>query len=240
MKNTIPLVIAVILGLAAVFAVNRKLVRSSVKTNRTKQVLVANHQLQPGAKIEAGAVDAYAIPVAAYMEGRHILDSQQYRIEGLKVINRVAKGSPVLWEDLDTRDEGERVGNGEFVVGVKFRSSALLDSIRAGDEIAIAAMQTMEIKEPSETTNLDVAERVRFEQRLTVLFPCVTVREVSRDSVLVSAPPQKALQLLLASQSIPLYPLLRRKGDSENRGVGVGGSVAVTDLTVEKLSSEQQ
>lgn len=240
MKNTIPLVIAVILGLAAVFAVNRSLARSSVKTNRTKSVLVANLQLQPGSKIEAGAVEAYAIPVAAYMEGRHILDSQKYRIEGLKVVNRVAKGSPVLWEDLDTKDEGERVGNGEFVVSVSFSNSALLENIRPGDEIAIAAMQTMEIKEQASSTNLGVAPRLRREQRLTVLFPCVTVREVSRNSVLISAPPQKALQLLAASQSLPLYPLLRRKGDSENRGVGVGGSVSPGDLTVDKLSAAQQ
>ena len=240
MKNTIPLVIAVILGLAAVFAVNRSLARSAMKTNRTKNVLVANHPLQPGSKIEAGTVEAYPIPVAAYMEGRHILDSQKYRIEGLKVVNRVAKGSPVLWEDLDTKDEGERVGNGEFVVAVRFQNSALLANIRPGDEIAIAAMQMVEITEKSDNTNLEAAPRVRHEQRLTVLFPCVTVRETSRDSVLISAPPQKALQLLLASQSVPLYPLLRRKGDSENRGVGVGGSVAVTDLTVEKLSAAQQ
>lgn len=240
MKNTIPLIMAVILGLAAVFAVNRSIARSAVNTTRTKNVLVANHQLQPGAKIEAGAVEAYAIPVAAYMEGRHILDSQKYRIEGLKVVNRVAKGSPVLWEDLDTKDEGERVGNGEFVVSVRFQNSALLESIRPGDEIAIAALQMMEIQEQSGTTDLGVAPRVRREQRLTVLFPCVTVREISRDSVLVSAPPQKALQLLVASQSIPLYPLLRRKGDSENRGVGVGGSVSAADLTVEKLSVGQQ
>lgn len=227
------------LGLAAVFAVNRSLAKSSVQSNRTKSVLVANHQLQPGAKIEAGAVEAYSIPVAAYMEGRHILDSQKYRIEGLKVVNRVSKGSPVLWEDLDTKDEGERVGNGEFVVAVKFQNSALLDNIRAGDEIAIAAMQMMEIREQAETTNLGVAPRVRREQRLTVLFPCVTIREVSRDSVLISAPPQKALQLLIASQSIPLYPLLRRKGDSENRGVGVGGSVSIADLAVDRLAAEQ-
>lgn len=240
MKNTIPLVIAVIFGLAAVFAVNRSLTRSAVKTNRTKGVLVANRQLQPGTKIEAGAVEAYAIPVAAFMEGRHILDNQKYRIEGLKVVNRVAKGSPVLWEDLDTKDEGERVGNGEFVVSVSFSNSALLENIRPGDEIAIAAMQTMEIREQSENTNLGTAPRIRHEQRLTVLFPCVTVREISRDSVLISAPPQRALQLLAASQSLPLYPLLRRKGDSENRGVGVGGSVSPCDLTVDKLSAAQQ
>lgn len=240
MKNTIPLIIAVMLGLAAVFAVNRSLARSSVKTSRTKKVLVANLQLQPGSKIEAGAVDAYAIPVAAYMEGRHILDTQKYRIEGLKVVNRVSKGSPILWEDLDTKDEGERVGNGEFVVSVRFSNSTLLENIRPGDEIAIAALQTMEIREPSESTNLGAAPRFRREQRLTVLFPCVTVRDVSRDSVLISAPPQKALQLLAASQSLPLYPLLRRKGDSENRGVGVGGSVSASDLTVDKLSAAQQ
>ena len=237
MKNTIPLIVAVILGLAAVFAVNRSLARSSVKTSRTKNILVATSPLGPGDKIESGRVNDEEIPVAAYMEGRHILAVQKSRIEGLKVVNRVSKGSPVLWEDLDTKDEGERVGNGEFVVSVRFGNSALLDNIRPGDDIAIAAWQIVKVKEEAKSSNLGEEPKERSERRLSILFPCETVKEVSRDSVLISAPPQKALQLLAASQSLPLYPLLRRKDDNENRGVGVGGSVSVGNLTGDKPST---
>lgn len=237
MKNTLPLILAVLLGLAAVFAVNRSMVRSSAQTERTKAVLVANEALDPGTVIGSGIVASKSIPVAAFMEGRHVLATQKDRIEGLRVVNRVAKNNPVLWEDLDTKDEGERVGNGEFVVAVRFQSSPLLSRIKSGDEIAIAAMQMVPVDEKSDSTNLKEAPRSRYEQRLTVLFPCETVREVTREAVLISAPPERALQLVVASESFPLYPLLRRQGDTENRGVAVGGSISSRDLTVDRLSS---
>ena len=237
MKNTLPLILAVLLGLAAVFAVNRTMARSSAQTERTKDVLVANNDINPGSKIESGVVTAKPVPFAAYMKGRHILGSQKDRIEGLKVVNRIAKNSPVLWEDLETKDEGERVGNGEFVVAVRFQSSPLVSQLKAGDEIAIAAMQMVEIKEKAETTNLKISADSRYEQRLTVLFPCETIREVTRDSVFISAPPERALQLIVASENYPLYPLLRRQGDSANRGVAPGGSISATDLSAENIAT---
>ena len=226
---------AVLLGLAAVFAVNRKL--SAVeKTEITEEIVVANRDLSAHSKLESGVCGRLSIPREAYLEGRHIRASQLPRIEGLTVLHRIASGSHILWDDLDTGNDGQQVGKGEFVVAVKFQGSSLLEHIRPGDEIAIAALQTVETTERS-GADLNQAPVVRRDRKLTILFPCVKALEVSRDGILVSAPPERALQLLVASQNLPLYPLLRSKDDRENLGVGVGGSVSVGDLTVENLSN---
>lgn len=235
MKNTIPLVMAVLLGLAAVFAVNRKLTAAD-KTELTEEIVVANRELSANSKLEAGVCGRVSIPRTAYLEGRHIRASQIARIEGLSVLHRIAAGSHILWDDLDTGTDDRRVGKGEFVVAVKFQGSDLIEHIRPGDEIAIAALQTVETMQRS-GDDLNAAPVIHRDRRLSILFPCVKALEVSRDSILVSAPPERALQLLVASQNLPLYPLLRSRDDRENLGVGVGGSVSVGDLTVENLSA---
>lgn len=238
MKNTIPLIIAVILGLAAVFAVNRTLARNGKSADRTQSVVVANRELAAGARLESGVCGSVVIPESAYLPGRHVLASSIPRIEGLPVAHRIAMGSHILWDDIDTGAGGEQVGKGEFMVDIAFEDSPLVDHLKPLDEIAIAAMQTVEEEEQS-STDLNAERRVRRVQRLSVLFPCVKVLHVSDGTVSVSAPPEKALQLQMASLSFPLYPLLRRSGDRENMAVGVGGSVSGEDITVEKLSSRQ-
>ena len=238
MINTIPLVMAVLLGLAAVFAVNRTLARSAAKQDKTVAVVVANRELEVDSKIDAGACGSVVIPMAAYLEGRHVPADQIPRIEGLPVSRRISTGDHILWDDLKTETGGMSVGKGEFLVELKFQNSPLLEKLRPLDEIAIAAMQTVEETERTET-NLGSAPRVRTVQRLTVLFPRVKVLSVSRGTVSVSAPPEQALRLQMASLSFPLYPFLRRTGDTSNDSVGVGGSVASSDLSVENLSSDK-
>ena len=237
MKNAIPLIMAVIFGLAAVFAVNRTLARKSGLSQKTQMVVVANRELAAGAKLESGVCGSVRIPESAYLPGRHVLASSIPRIEGLSVAHKIAMGSHILWDDIDTGAGGQQVGKGEFMVDISFQSSPLLSHLKPLDEIAIAAMQTVE-EEVRSGTNLD-AVRVRRVQRLSVLFPCVKVLRVSGGTVSVSAPPEKALQLQMASLSFPLYPLLRRAGDRENMTVGVGGSVAGSDLSVENLAAKQ-
>ena len=234
MKNTIPLVMAVILGLAAVFAVNRKLAMNGKTSERTQSVVVANRDLAAGARLESGVCGSVVIPESAYLPGRHVLASSIPRIEGLSVAHKISMGAHILWDDIDTGTGGEQVGKGEFMVDIRFGDSPLVDHLKPLDEIAIAAMQTVE-EEVRTSSNMNEKPEIRRVQRLSVLFPCVKVLSVSDGTVSVSAPPEKALQLQMASLSFPLYPLLRRAGDRENLAVGVGGSICGEDLTVEKL-----
>lgn len=239
MKNTIPLIIAVMLGLAAVFAVNRSLARNGKAADRMQAIVVANRELATGARLESGVCGSVLIPESAYLPGRHVLASSIPRIEGLPVAHKISMGAHILWDDIDTGAGGEQVGKGEFMVDVKFEDSPLVEHLKPLDEIAIAAMQTIEEEEEATDANLNVARPKRSVQRLSVLFPCVKVLGVSEGTVSISAPPEKALQLQMASLSFPLYPLLRRTGDRENMAVGVGGSIAGEDLTVEKLATSK-
>ena len=237
MKNTIPLIVAVLTGLVAAYSVRNAIARASQPQGKMHSIVVANVPLAPGTPISAGECDGVPIPDVAYLPGRHILSSQLPRIEGLEVKNRIERGSHVLWDDLNTETASERVGNGEFVVAVKFQESPLVGQLRPNDEIAIAATQVVEETERREK-DLSAAPRIRRVEKMTVLFPCVKVLDAVQGGILVSAPPEQALRLLVASRSFPLHPMLRRTGDASNRSVGVGGSVSSGDLTPEALAGE--
>ncbi|MBR1836168.1 MAG: hypothetical protein IJ783_02665 [Kiritimatiellae bacterium] len=241
MKNTIPLVLAVLLGLAAVFSVNRTLAGASVRKEDSESVVFASVKIAKDKQVSSSMCTTKRIPKKAYLPGRHIPASQIPRIEGLKASRDIPPDSPILFDDLQTGNGGQSdlVGIGEFVVAVKFQDSPLMSHLKPLDEIAIAAMQNVQVKEETGETDETRKYRYRTERRLSVLFPYIKVLDVSNGSVLVSAPPEKALQLVTASQNFPLYPLLRRTGDlSNNMDVGVGGSVSWEDLTVEKLSAK--
>lgn len=237
MKNTLPLILAVLLGLAAVFSVNRTLARHGRASERTEEIVVANRDLPAGSRLESGVCGTVVIPESAYLPGRHVRASSIPRIEGLPVSHRIAVGAHILWDDLDTGVGGQQVGKGEFMVGISFQDSPLVDRLKPLDEIAIAAMQTIEENEPS-GLDLNAPVKTRPVRRLSILFPRLKVLNVSDGVVSVSAPPEKALQLQMAALSFPLYPLLRRADDDSNDTVGVGGSIAASELTVENLSSK--
>ncbi|MBR1608048.1 MAG: hypothetical protein IJ678_09650 [Kiritimatiellae bacterium] len=236
MKNTIPLVLAVLLGLAAAFSVNKSLNRASGKNEDTEMVVFASVKIEKNKPISKGECKPTSISKKAYLPGRHIPASDIPRISGLKTSHAIPKGSPILYDDLQTdAGQSDLVGVGEFVVAVKFRDSPLMSHLKPNDEIAIAAMQNVQVREETGETDETRKYRYRTERRLSVLFPCEKVLDVSNGSILVSAPPEKALQLVTASQNFPLYPLLRRTDDMSNMDVGVGGSVSWEDLTVDKL-----
>ena len=235
MKNTLPLILAVLLGLAAVFSVNRTLARSSTGQEKNIQVVVATHELSPSSTLGSGDCGTISIRESALIRGRHIEAADLPRIEGQSVVRRIAKDSPIFWNDLDIDAGGPKVGKGEFLVDIRFQNSPLVSRLKEHDEIAIAALQTIDEPEERRTTNENVPTRFRRVQRLSVLFPRVKVHSVENGTVFVSVPPEKALQLQMAALSFQLYPFLRRKDDNANDRPGVGGSVSGADLTVDKL-----
>lgn len=229
MKNTIPLILAVLLGLAAVFAVNRTIARNGRADEGTESVVVATEKLEAGSRLTTTACGTADIPESAFLPGRHIRASSIPRIEGLPVSRTIETGSYILWDNLDTGIGGQQVGKGEFMVAISFADSPLADRLKPLDEIAIAAMQTLTI---TNRVSMDANEEsdISLVPSLSILFPRVKVLDVSDGTVSVSAPPEKALQLQMASLSFPLYPLLRRTGDDSYDTVGIGGRVTARDL----------
>lgn len=238
MKNTIPLVLAVLLGLAAVFAVNRTMKKATRSNDARIAVVQASSDIGKD-KEWSGSIRMATIERGAYMPNRHILWDKRFLYDQFKAAHDIRAGAFILEDDIkdETKGQSSRMGQKEFMVGVKLQETPLTPYLKQYDEIAIAAMQP-EI-ETRETGSAEDGKKTRsqYVTKLSVIFPRVRILEVSRGSVLVSAEPKMALKLLCASQTLPLYPLLRNKDDSENDYPGVGGSVSASDLRLSKLQN---
>lgn len=231
MKNTLPLVLAVLLGLAAVFAVHRNTATRAAGDAKVFSVLVAARDLPKGRVPAEGDFRRQDIPASAYIHDQHILFEEKDRLDA--PLSRAVKQGQLLLSDDFSKNSlslSESVGPGELMLPVKFKDSSLLADLRPGDEIAIAALQ--HFSETDGTENLNEKPRVRSVSRFTILFPRVTVTEVRGSHVLVSLAPEPAMRLLAASQTLPLYPLLRNADDDDrNLSVELGGSVSLGDLS---------
>lgn len=82
MKNTIPLVAAVVLGLLAVFAVSRTLAKHGTNFHGKEiTVLVANGNLKSGAVISADNFRNLKVPLA-FAPKQHVLGAQLTSVVG--------------------------------------------------------------------------------------------------------------------------------------------------------------
>ncbi|MCL1888089.1 MAG: hypothetical protein FWF96_04380, partial [Kiritimatiellaeota bacterium] len=174
MKNTIPLVIAVILGLAAVFAVSRTMAKKEDRPNKTVEVLVATSDLKEEQELTEGRYKLESIPGAAYKAHQHVDAPSLPIVKGLKMARDVPKGSFILWNDLvnDTGMLSTEVGRGEWAVPVRFSDASLLDFIEAGDEIAIVMVLRTARQSTAAGGNAD-EKVVELFNKTSVLFPKV-------------------------------------------------------------------
>ena len=90
MKNTIPLVLAVVLGLMAVFSVSRMMAKKTSNQNgQMVAVLVANGNLKSGGTISPEGFRSMAVPLA-YAPKQHILQEQATAIVGQTLSRDIA------------------------------------------------------------------------------------------------------------------------------------------------------
>lgn len=218
MKNAIPLVIAVILGLAAVFAVSRTLAKQSGNAHgKDVAVLVANGNLKSGGVIAVEHFRAAQVPLA-YLPKQHILADQKTSVVGQTLVRDIAAGDYIQWNDIgQTSGLGESVGEGEWAVSASFKNVDLVKLLKPGDEIAVFGR--FPVKEVRETGSSDVQQAKVTERKMvmTVLFPQVRIMGTTGRSgaVLLSLPPQQALTLAEAERSGDLYAALRRPHDDK-------------------------
>lgn len=246
MKNTIPLVIAVVLGLVAVFAVSR-MIRPKEADREDRYVLVvsAAKDISPkdGAikeswlmkrKVEISSLPSKAIPW-----------SQLNRVVGQATVRTIARGDYVLTSDvagMEIRLSGA-LADGEWAVPVTFSDPALVKFLQPGDEIAILATAMTE----EQIRQQDMSEKPETVQVRTtsVLFPCVRILDIGKGdgirrdddfgngTIVVALNPQQSAALVAAQRTMELYPALRRPNDAralKRRDVGV-----VTDKTFDGL-----
>lgn len=247
MKNTIPIIVAVVLGLLAVFAVSRMIRPKDAEADgRYGYVVAAAREITPkDGEIKEAWLTRRRVDMAS-MPSKAIPWSQVNRVIGQKTIRMISRNDYVLASDVSGIDVrlGENVGEGEWAVPVTFSDPALIQFLQPGDEIAILGTSIMRevVKKMDESEKSDI-----IEQRATsVIFPCVRILDIGKgDSVrreedagrngtiIVTLTPQQAATLIAAQRTMELYPALRRPNDInalKRKDVGV-----VNDRTFDSL-----
>ena len=214
MKNSIPLILAVLLGLAAVFAVNKIISENSANVEEKVKIVAATRDLAAGEVISEGffmpkEVPLYAVPAQAINWNRASM------IVGQKLKQPVRKGNYIFIQDVGlSQGMSNIVGEGEWAVAIQIADKAMASILQSGDEVAIIGTFKLDTKGGNGVPagKKDVT---------MVLFPKVRVLEIpsgKRDQnmdgvIIVLLPPQQAQALIAASRIAELTPVLRRSND---------------------------
>ena len=233
MKNIIPLVIAVILGLAAVFAVSRTVSKNKENTEQMVEIVAASRMLGTGETVAEAFVIPREVPMSA-LPKQHIKWENRSMIIGQKVLHVIAKGDYLLLSDIGmSRSMGNVIGDGEWGFPVSFADSSLVSMLQPGDEIAIVG--TFKVSETvKQGKNLDAKEETFTRMVTSVIFPRVRILEITNSGgVFLSLPPQQALALTAISREAELYPLLRKTNDTKalnRKDAGIFENSALTRM----------
>ena len=215
MKNIIPLVIAVILGLAAVFAVSRTVSKNKENTEEMVEIVAASRMLGSGEAVAEAFIVPREVPLSA-LPKQHIKWDNRSMVIGQKVLHTIAKGDYLLLSDVGmSRSMGNVIGDGEWGFPINFADSSLVAMLQPGDEIAIIG--TFKVSETvKQGKNLDAKEETFTRTVTSVVFPRVRILEITPSGgVFLSLPPQQALALTAISREAELYPLLRKTNDTK-------------------------
>jgi Flp pilus assembly protein CpaB len=221
MKNYIPLVLAVLLGLSAVFAVSRLLAQRREAKEETYSVVAAARDIAVDEELGEDAVMKKSVPESA-RPAQAIPWANRSMIEGQKALRPVTAGDYIMLSDVGlTKSMANIVGEGEWAVTLNVGESGIAKFIQPGDEVAVIGTfsiqtQGQSIDVATEATNL-------VKQATLVLFPRVRVLDVAREGeigetttgeILLALPPPQAQTLIAAQrQAIELTLALRRPGD---------------------------
>ena len=221
-KNIIPLVLAVVLALAAVFAVNRLIGQQTpMAGEEIVEVVVAARPLAPGDLINEGAFTKKQIPRSA-APSKAIGWNQTAMILNQKMKTSVSRGDYIVLDDIGVgRGLSDMVGDGEWAVSISLNGGAITNRLRPGDEIAIVGTFTLKEEEKSAVLGQDGKSSSR--KITTVVLPQVRIialdgnRQQGGDEFVLSLSPKHAQMLLAAqAQGIELAPALRRPHDESN------------------------
>lgn len=250
MKNIIPLVVAILLGGLAVFAVSRMIrPKDSDQEDRYVSVVAAARDITPR---DGPIQDSWLMPrkvEASSIPEKAILYAQKNRVVGQSTVRTISRNDYLLASDVAGMDIRltEALGTGEWAVPVTFSDPGLMRMLQPGDEIAILGLTT--VKDAVQKT--DTTEEPEYVEHTvtSVLFPCVRVldvgkgdairREENSDSgqgtIIVAMSPQEAAAIVAAQRKMELYPALRKAADTyamRRRDVGI-----VTDATFDSLKN---
>ena len=230
MKNYISLLIAVLLGLASVFAVNKARQRADRVQARSRAVLVAVADITAGESVLESRVGVRAVPESAVPHNA-IVEAERAFTYNQKAKRTIAKGDYILYSDLDLDQSKSRsLGDGQWGVPISFADQTLLRMLQPGDDIAIVGSFTY--REPvKQGKNADAEVRMVERSVTAVVYPRVSILEINGGSVLVSMPPQQAVAATAIQRKVKLFPILRKKKDDNALNRMTGGIFDDTALT---------
>ena len=242
MKNFIPLILAVLLGLAAVLAVGR-LLRSRNKADEKQTTVVAvTRDIEAGEVFTTDSIMAKKIPVSA-RPAQALFWARSEMVVGQKALRSISQGDYVLLADVGlSRSMADIVGEGEWAVSLTVPPGGIARIVQPGDEVAIIG--TFKVKSSLESADLaQVAEEIDLEATL-VLFPRVRVLDVgtlssggesSAGELILALPPSEAQVLVAAQHKAQLTLALRRPGDDS--AINRMDTGMVNEQTFDKLMS---
>ena len=220
MKNFIPLILAVLLGLAAVLAVGRLLQARKQAVEKTTTVLAVTRDVNAGDVLTSDSIMEKKVPVSA-RPAQAILWTRAEMVIGQKALRAIAQGDYVLLSDVGlSRSMAEIVGKGEWAVSLTVPPGGIARIVQPGDEVAVIG--TFKIKSKVKTADLAAAPDEISREATLVLFPRVRVLDVgtlssggepSAGELILALPPQQAQVLIAAQAKARLTLALRRPGD---------------------------
>ena len=176
MKNVIPIIVAVIIALAAVFAVSRMRGTQNSMQEEMVEVVTATRDLGAKETIKEGFVTSRSVPKSA-LPAQSIPWNKVNIVLGQEVLRSIAKGDYILLNDVGmSRTLSNLVTTGEWAVPVTFSDNSLLQFVQPGDEIAIWG--TFSTQKVLESKDLSTQPTVIEEQATSVLFPCVRILDI--------------------------------------------------------------
>ena len=230
MKNVIPLITAVLLGLAAVFAVSKTVKRDDKPEEKKRQVLIVTGDIAEGELIPESRVGVKSVAESAVPKNAIDVSNMAFTYNQ-RAKRPITKGDYILYLDIELDQSKSRaLGDGQWGVPVKFADTTLLGMLQPGDDIAIVG--TFSYKEAVKRgKNVDTGVEMLTRTVTTVLYPRVSILAINGNGVLLSMPPRQAIALTAIQRNAALYPILRKKKDDNALNRSDGGKFEDSALT---------
>jgi len=123
MKNKTALIVAVVLGLIAVFAIQSyvsRVKRAAYKGTELVKVVVAKEDITRGTIIKKEIIASRGIP-GKFVDSRAVLTREYENIIGQPIRYTIKKGQPILWSDLGggrVKGLASIIGGGERAITI--------------------------------------------------------------------------------------------------------------------------
>ena len=219
MKNYVPLILSVCLGVAAVLAVSRLIAKNDPSPQVMTTVASPSKDIEAGSVLVPGSLVKREVlkrdlPHGAYL-WRNVSDLMD------QTVTQDLKDGDYIYPSsikLPNRGGAAMIGEGEVGVDISISKSGITPFLRPGHEIMIAATTTA-IRMAESLKGIGEVER-RKETATTAVFPKLQILDIvhdDRDSyLLLTMRPADAMLLkrVVATSEVSIF--LRRTDDSSN------------------------